>query len=79
MLAYDDKWWEIIYSTEPIDRQKAAEAVKQAYLAIDEKEPEIILCGSPYEAANLLIICESLTQLYEKFGANLFENFAEQL
>ncbi|MEG4573793.1 hypothetical protein QUA56_14025 [Microcoleus sp. N3A4] len=79
MLVNDEKWWEIMYSTEPLDRQKAAEAVKQAYLAIDEKEPEIIFCGSPYEAANLLMSCESLTQLYEKFGANIFEKFAEQL
>ncbi|MEG3911796.1 hypothetical protein QT979_28055, partial [Microcoleus sp. w2-18bC1] len=30
MLVNDKKWWEIMYSTEPIDRQKAAEAVKQA-------------------------------------------------
>ncbi|AFZ10076.1 hypothetical protein Osc7112_5869 [Oscillatoria nigro-viridis PCC 7112] len=79
MLVYNEKWCEIMYSTEPIDREKAAEAVKQAYLAIDEKEPEIIFCGSPYEAANLLMSCESLTQLYKKFGANLFEKFAEQL
>ncbi len=79
IIVYEDKWWEIMYSTEPIDREKASEAVKQAYLAIDEKEPEIIFCGSPYEAANLIMSCESLTQLYEKFGANLFEKFAEQL
>ncbi|MCC3405320.1 MAG: hypothetical protein JGK17_06935 [Microcoleus sp. PH2017_10_PVI_O_A] len=79
MEVYDVKWRQIMYSTEPIDRDKSAEAVKQAYLAIDEKEPEILFCGSPYEAANLVIGCESLPQLYEEFGVNLFKQFAEQL
>jgi len=78
-LAYEDKWWHIMYSTEPIDREKASEAVKQAYLALDEKEPEIIFCGSPYEAANLLMSCESLTQLYEKFGVNIYERFEDKI
>ncbi|MGL5060470.1 MAG: DUF6745 domain-containing protein [Microcoleus sp.] len=79
LLVYDEKWCEIMYSTEPIDREKASEAVKSAYRVIEEKEPEIIFCDSPYEAANLLMSCESLTQLYDKFGENLFDLFAEQL
>lgn len=79
MEVYHDKWWEIMYSIEPIDREKAAEAVKQAYLAIDAKEPEIIFCGSPYEATNLVISYESVTQLYEKLGVNLFDLFAKKL
>lgn len=77
--VYEDKWWEIMYSTEPIDREKAAEAVKEAYLAVDEKEPEVIFCDSPYEAANLLMSCDSLTQLYEKFGVNLYELFEDKI
>jgi hypothetical protein len=68
-----------MYSTEPIDRQKAAEAVKQAYLAIGEKEPEIIFGHSPYEAVNLVLRGKSITQLYEKFGVNLVEQFTEKL
>lgn len=78
--VYDEKWRQIMYSTEPIDREKAAEAVKEAYLAIDEKEPEIRFWGSPYEAASLIVDCDiSMNQLYEEFGANLFEQFATQL
>lgn len=42
---YREKWCQIMYSTEPIDREKAADAVKEAYLTIDEKEPKIIFCG----------------------------------
>ncbi|MEG3846459.1 hypothetical protein QT971_04310 [Microcoleus sp. herbarium19] len=79
MLVYDEKWIQIMYSTETIDREKASEAVKQAYLAIDEKEPEIIFCGSPYEAVNLVLRCKSITQLYEEFGVNLVERFTDKL
>lgn len=79
MLVYDEKWIQIMYSTEPIDCEKAAEAVKQAYLAIDEKEPEIIFCHSPYESVNLVLRCKSITQLYEEFGVNLVDRFTEKL
>ena len=78
---YREKWCKIMYSTEPIDREKAADAVKEAYLAIDEKEPKIIFCGSPYEGANLVVEWEESTnQLYGEFvGVNIFDKFAEQL
>jgi len=79
MLVYDEKWWPIMSSTEPIDPQKATEAVKQGYLAIDEKEPTIIFCNSPYEGANFALGCGSFSQLYEKLGVNFFAKFEEQL
>ncbi|MEG3923500.1 hypothetical protein QUA08_03570 [Microcoleus sp. T3B2] len=37
-------------STRPIDAQKATEAVKVAYAAIDLEEPEVIICSSPRDA-----------------------------
>ena len=37
-------------STRPIDTQKATEAVKIAYAAIDLEAPEIIICSSPRDA-----------------------------
>lgn len=46
------KWWGIALSTEPIDRQKAAEAVIAAYLAIGQDEPKIFFSLSPYELIN---------------------------
>ncbi|WP_199295039.1 MULTISPECIES: hypothetical protein [unclassified Trichocoleus] len=49
---YRDKWRNIAYSTEPIDREKAAEAVKEAYNLIALSEPKIIFCDSPYTADN---------------------------
>jgi internalin A len=37
-------------STRPIDAQKATEAVKVAYAAIDLEEPSVIICSSPRDA-----------------------------
>ncbi|MEG4114908.1 MULTISPECIES: DUF6745 domain-containing protein [unclassified Microcoleus] len=80
ILVYDEKWRKLIYSTAPIDREKAAKAVKQAYLGIDEKEPEIIFCSSPYEGANLVLGYErAINQLYEEFGVNLVDRFNEEV
>ena len=45
-----EKWRKIALSTEPLDREKAAETVKAIYAAIGEKEPKIIFCDSPYAA-----------------------------
>lgn len=39
IAAYRQKWRRVTLSTEPIDRKKAAEAVKAAYEVIGEQEP----------------------------------------
>lgn len=49
--VYQEKWRQIAFSIERIDRDKATEAIKAAYHLIDEDEPEIIFFDSPYEAA----------------------------
>jgi len=46
--VYQEKWRSIALSTEPIDRQKATEAVKKAYALIGLSEPEILFYDSPY-------------------------------
>ncbi|MBV6621923.1 MAG: hypothetical protein KI793_03045 [Rivularia sp. (in: Bacteria)] len=48
--VYREKWKKIALSTERIDRDKAAEAVKQAYEFIGKKEPIILFFESPYRA-----------------------------
>lgn len=56
--VYREKWRKIALSTERIDRQKAAEAVKAAYTLINLPEPEILFYDSPYAVGsdrNLLI------------------------
>ncbi|MEM7717502.1 MAG: hypothetical protein AAF349_28835, partial [Cyanobacteria bacterium P01_A01_bin.68] len=46
---YREKWKKIALSTERIDRDKAAEAIKKAYAFVGEKEPEILFFRSPIE------------------------------
>ena len=49
-----EKWRSIALSTEPIDRQKATEAVKAAYKLIGKQEPEIIYFYSLYAFFNYI-------------------------
>ncbi|MEH2467490.1 hypothetical protein [Nostoc sp.] len=55
--VYRQKWRAIALSTERIDKEKAAEAVKAAYVAIDfdYEEPEIFFQDSPYAACNWML------------------------
>jgi hypothetical protein len=53
--VYREKWRKIALSTERIDREKAAEAVKTAYTAIRKQDPEIIFCDSPYAGLKIVI------------------------
>ncbi|MEH2381112.1 MAG: DUF6745 domain-containing protein [Nostoc sp.] len=53
--VYRDKWRAIALSTERIDREKAANVVKAAYVAIGFEEPEIVFCDSPYAACNWML------------------------
>jgi len=48
--VYRAKWRQIELSTRPIDRKKAASAVKAIYAALDKAEPEIVFCDSPDRA-----------------------------
>jgi hypothetical protein len=44
---YIDKWDKILFSTQPVDREKATKAVINAYSAIDLPSPEIFFLSSP--------------------------------
>ncbi|MBD2206634.1 hypothetical protein H6G33_19625 [Calothrix sp. FACHB-1219] len=48
--VYREKWRNIALSNERIDREKAAQAVKAAYIAIGKNAPNIIFYESPYLA-----------------------------
>ena len=48
--VYRQKWRAIALSTERIDREKAAEVVKAAYVFVGLSEPEILFFDSPYAA-----------------------------
>ena len=47
---YLEKWRKIALSTEPINRDKAEEAIKKAYTLIDEPQPQVFFFDSPYAA-----------------------------
>jgi hypothetical protein len=53
--VYRDKWKQIALSTERIERQKATEAVKAAYAAINLSEPKILFFDSPFAASKTFI------------------------
>ncbi|MDZ8051624.1 MAG: DUF6745 domain-containing protein [Aulosira sp. ZfuVER01] len=54
--VYREKWQKIALSTERMDRKKAAEAVKAAYIAIGKNAPNIIFYESPYVAIKSIIV-----------------------
>ena len=53
--VYRNKWIEIAFRTEPMDRLKASELVKKLYNLTGFKEPEIQFARSPYEALKMFL------------------------
>jgi hypothetical protein len=53
---YIEKWDKILFSTQPVDRDKATKAVIDAYKAIDLSPPEIFFLSSPSLEQNLNFI-----------------------
>lgn len=72
--VYEAKWRAIALSTEPIDHQKAEEAVKAAYEYINKNEPKFIFFENPYRALKAII-----TELKEQLGNPLGENILDEL
>ncbi|WP_449418130.1 DUF6745 domain-containing protein [Phormidium nigroviride] len=63
--VYREKWRAIALSTEPIDREKAADAVKAIYAAIGQQEPKITFFDSPHAAHQKLLLLDSLLSCIE--------------
>ncbi len=80
MPVYREKWRAIIRSTEPIDRQKASEAIKTAYTAIGTEEPKILFVDSPIAALNTIIIQNQLgSPLWKQLSNQLSNQLSMQL
>ncbi|MBC6479173.1 MAG: hypothetical protein GDA56_16825 [Hormoscilla sp. GM7CHS1pb] len=75
--VYQEKWQAISLSTESIDREKAAAAVKAVYGAMGKKAPLIRFCSSPYEAMRLEL--ESETREETQIPVNLWARLFAQL
>ncbi|RCJ39553.1 hypothetical protein A6769_06930 [Nostoc punctiforme NIES-2108] len=63
--VYREKWQVIALSTERIDREKAAEAVKATYVLIGMEEPEIVFYDSPNAA-----LINTLSKLSQELGSD---------
>ncbi|MCC5660642.1 hypothetical protein LC608_27415 [Nostoc sp. XA010] len=87
--VYREKWRAIALSTERIDKEKAAEAVKATYVAMDVEQPEIIFCDSPYAAYNWMLkrLSPQLIESYLRepnnlgslFSGHFFQELSSQL
>lgn len=85
--VYREKWRKIALSTEPIEREKAAESVRFAYAALGYKEPQIIICDSPRAAFDRIFLpifqtCQESRfwwQIKKKITAILGDDIAYQM
>ncbi|MCP6762372.1 MAG: hypothetical protein NHB32_27305 [Fischerella sp. CENA71] len=81
---YQHKWKNIALSTKRIDRQKAAEVVKEVYAFCGLAIPEIIFCESPYEAMSKTLpsseslIISPLIQRLLQLRSRILKLFPEQ-
>ena len=50
-LKYLENWRKIALSTDRINREKAKQAIKEAYTLINEPQPQVFFFDSPYAAA----------------------------
>ncbi len=72
---YQQKWRDVYLSTEPLDRDRASAAVKQAYRVIGKDEPEIIFCSSPSAALERLQSKVAKTEFPQEYeGIEHFSN-----
>jgi hypothetical protein len=76
--VYREKWRQIAFATEPIDRQKATEAIEAAYASIGFKQPEILFCDSPSIALKTIFHRKRETQKLQ-LGNPLSVQLQEQL
>ncbi len=79
ILVYREKWRAIALSTERIDQDKAAEAVKAGYNAIRKQLPEIIFCDSPYAGLKIVIQRQLKYRLNTEFYNQLLYQFTNEL
>ncbi len=89
--VYREKWRAIALSTERIDREKAAEAIRSVYTLLSElypaffkQEPEIIFFDSPFAALTELAlkeleITELEKQLNKKVDSQVYSEIGERI
>lgn len=68
--VYRDKWRDRSFSCQPINREKAARAVKTTYAALGLPEPDIVFLTSP-DALRQMLLQQSPKALAQQWGAPL--------
>ena len=72
------KWRKIVFSTNPINREKAEGAIKEAYEAMECRQPEIVFLQSPHEVGKI-IKQKSAQELAKQLGAPLLLSLPAQI
>lgn len=54
--VYRKKWHTIAHSTQPINRQKATEAIQLAYNLMGDPNPEIVFVKAPMQLLTLYLV-----------------------
>ncbi|RCJ38663.1 hypothetical protein A6770_39585 [Nostoc minutum NIES-26] len=77
ILVHQQRWQQIVLSTERVNRQKAIETMRVTYAVLGEREPEFIFFDSPYSALESINIRK--THLGRKIEKKLRKPLQEQL
>ncbi|MEM9926808.1 MAG: hypothetical protein AAF915_24175, partial [Cyanobacteria bacterium P01_D01_bin.50] len=82
-LKYLENWRKIALSTDRINREKAEQAIKEAYTLINEPQPQVLFFDSPYAAVIALDkLCDEIgcSQLqYHDMFPRLWEKLVKPL
>lgn len=76
LLNYIEKWKAIASSTQPIDREKAKLAIKNAYKESNYSEPEIIFFASPFAALKKIVATKNFKTY---LGRNINNKFRKRV
>ena len=60
--SWQQKWQRITFSTKSLNRKKAVQAIKVAYIAIGQPLPDIIFAPSPIAALDKMVTSKSMQQ-----------------
>jgi hypothetical protein len=74
-----ERWRSLALSTQPIDQQKATDAVTTAYAVMGKPEPEIRFLNSPFAAKSEILAADSPRQMAQEVGAPILIIFAMEL
>jgi hypothetical protein len=81
MVAVREHWLAVGRNTQPINRQRAEDAIAAMYAAIGKDRPKFWMCQSPWQAAVSIALIKSLAgkEMPDNLRANLWANLGTNL